>query len=466
MTIMSTYDHSFFTDLAARLTGQIILPEDETYEQVRQIWNRGVTTRPLAFIRCTTTQDVIHAVRWVRSHGLPLSVRGGGHDFAGRALRKHGVVIDCSLMRRVSINPETRTARIQGGATAGDLIGAAQNYGLATTTGSVSTVGMAGYTLGGGYGSLMGAYGLAVDNLLSAQVVTANGELVNANAEEHADLLWGLRGGGGNFGVVVSLEFRLYPLTTVVSGMVLYPLEQARAVLRRFNDFLVTAPDEVTVRSGFLTMPNGQSALSFSSVYCGPPEAGEQALAPLHTLGKPLMTWVEPIAYNSFIRQRDADVSNDHHYYIQTRSLPELQSETIEALIEQGLPLTSPFSSIGLYHFHGVPGRVSASETAFAHRQNHLMVELIAAWESRSVDEEHRHIQWAQKLSQALAPYALKGGYINILDEQERILLAFGSNYERLLALKRTYDPEDVFSSTTGHIVPTACENDRNASCE
>jgi FAD/FMN-containing dehydrogenase len=402
-------------------------------------------------------QDVIETVRWVRSYGLPLSVRGGGHDFAGRALRDHGVVIDCFLMRGVTIDPETCTARVQGGATAGNLIEAAQKYKLATTTGTNSIVGLAGFTLGGGYGSLMGAYGLGADNLLSAQVVTADGELVSANAEEHADLLWGLRGGGGNFGVVVSLEYRLHPLATVLAGSVLYPLEQASVVLHHFNEFLATAPDELTVQSGFLTTPHGQPSLFFAPVYCGPLEAGEQALAPLNTFGTPLMAQTQPIAYNSFIRQRDANVPSGRHYYEQTQSLYGLQSEAIEALIE-GLPFPSPFSLISLHHFHGAASRVGVSETAFALRQDHLMVELMAAWDAPSADEEQRHIQWAQKLSQALAPYALKGGYINLLDEreQERVPLAFGPNYERLRELKRVYDPEDVFSSTIGHIVPTA----------
>ncbi len=206
MTTFHRESKSFFKDLAVRLTGQLIVPEDAAYEQVRRLWNGKVTTHPAALVRCANTQDVIHAVRWARSHGLALSVRGGGHDFAGRALRKGGVVIDCSQMRAVTIDPAARTARIQGGATIGDLIGASREHGLATTTGTISSVGMAGLTLGGGYGPLMGKYGLIADTLLSAQVVTAEGQLVTANATEHADLFWGLRGGGGNFGVVVSLE--------------------------------------------------------------------------------------------------------------------------------------------------------------------------------------------------------------------------------------------------------------------
>jgi FAD/FMN-containing dehydrogenase len=269
MTATYSQSSAFFNDLASLLTGQLYLPEDAAYEQVRQLWNGKVKTQPAAIARCLTVQDVIHTVRWTRSQGLPLSVRGGGHDFAGRALVENGVVIDCSQMRAVTIAPDKHTAQVQAGATAGDLMEAAQHYGLATTTGA-SSVGMAGFTLGGGYSPLIGAYGLGADNLLSAQVVTADGQLVTANAEEHADLLWGLRGGGGNFGVVVALEYRLHPLTTVLSGSLLYPLERARAVLRRLNEFIATAPDELTISSGFLHTPDGSLQGSRQSHPCGP----------------------------------------------------------------------------------------------------------------------------------------------------------------------------------------------------
>lgn len=455
MTTTYSQSSAFFNGLAASLTGQLLLPNDATYEQVRQLWNGKVKTRPAAIARCWNVQDVIHTIRWTLIHGLALSIRGAGHDFAGRSLCENGVVIDCSQMRAVTIDPVMRTAHVQSGATAGDLMEAAQKYGLATTTGTISTVGMAGFTLGGGYGSLIGAYGLGADNLLSAQVVTADGQLVTANAEEHADLLWGLRGGGGNFGVVVSLEYRLHPLTTVLSGLLMYPLDQARAVLRRFNEFIATAPDELTIQSGFLQTPDGP-VLFLSPTYCGALEAGEQVLAPLRTFGKPLVDQVQPVTYNALIHELDALAPKGRHYYIQTRSLDGLQTETIEVLMEQGQPFSSPFSMILMHNFHGAASRVGASETAFALRQDHLMVEMIAAWEPQSPDEEQKHIQWAQNISHALAPYAFKGGYINLLDEkeQERVPLAFGSNYERLLNLKRTYDPNDVFRSTIGHLVP------------
>ncbi len=454
MTATHSQSSTLFNNLAALLTGQLVLPEDATYEQVRQLWNGKIKTRPTAIVRCSTVQDVIHTVRWTRAHGLPLSVRGGGHDFAGRALSENSVAIDLSEMRAVTIDPDARTAHVQGGATAGDLIEAAQKYGLATATGTISNVGMSGFTLGGGYGPLTGAYGLGADNLLSAQVVTADGQLVTANAQEHPDLLWGLRGGGGNFGVVVSLEYRLHPLTMVLSGLLLYPLDQARAVLRRFNEFIATAPDELTIPSGFFQTPNDSPVLFLSPTYCGSLEAGEQAISPLRTFGTLLADQVQPVTYNELIHQIDALAPKGRHYYIQTQSLNGLQTETIEVLIQQGLPLSSPFSLIELHNFHGTASRVSASENAFALRQNHLMVQAIAAWEPQSPGDEQQHIQWAQNISQALAPYAFKGGYINALDEkeQERIPLAFGSNYERLLDLKRKYDPDDVFHSTIGHL--------------
>ncbi len=447
-----------FKDLTALLTGHLFLPEDAAYDQVRQLWNGKVNKHPAALVRCANAQDVIHAVRWARSHGLALSVRGGGHDFAGRALCDDGIVIDCSLMRAVSIDPEARIARVQGGATIGDFTLATQKDGLVTTTGTISSVGMAGLTLGGGYGPLMGAYGLVADTLLSAQVVIAEGQLVTANATEHADLFWGLRGGGGNFGVVVSLEYHLHPLTTVLAGLLLYPLDQARAVLRYYHEFITTAPDELTIQHGFIQMPDGMPILFLSPVYCGPLEAGERVLAPLRATGKPLTDQIQPITYDALVHTIDALFPKGRHYSIQTRSLAGLRAETIEALVESAQRFSSPFSGISIHHFHGAASRVSASETAFAPRQDHLLVEIVAGWEPQSPEEDQRHVQWAQASSDALAPYALKGGYINLLDEgeQERVPLTFGPNYERLLELKRTYDLDDVFHSTIGHIIPTA----------
>jgi FAD/FMN-containing dehydrogenase len=456
MTTTYHKNRSVFTDLAARLSGRLLLPPDAAYEQARQLWNGRVQIRPAAIVRCANVQDVIEAVRWAREQNLPLAVRGAGHEIFGRSLREGGVVIDLSQMRAVAVNPTLRTAYIQAGATAGDLIAAAERYGLATPTGTISSVGMTGLTLGGGYGPLIGAYGLVADNLLGAQLVTADGELVSANAEENTDLLWGLRGGGGNFGVVVSLEYRLHPLTTVLAGMLIYPLDQARAVLRRFNEFIASTPDAVTIRAGFLQTPDGATVLFLSPTYAGPLNAGEQAIAPLRSFGDLLVDQIQPVTYNDWIRSVDAYTPPGRHYYLQTQSLPGLQTEAIDALIEPGLPLPSSFSTINIHNFHGAASRVGVSQTAFALRRDHLMIELIAAWEPQSPDDEQRHIQWAQHIAQALAPYALPGGYINLLDEEEqaRVPLAFALNYARLRELKRRYDPHDVFDSTVGHIAP------------
>jgi FAD/FMN-containing dehydrogenase len=359
-------------------------------------------------------------------------------------------------MRAVTIDPEARTARVQAGASAGDLMHAAHQYGLATTTGTVSTVGLSGLTLGGGYGPLMGKYGLVTDNLLSAQVVTADGHLVTASATEHADLFWGLRGGGGNFGVVVAMEYRLHPVTTVLSGLLLYPVEQASAVLRQYNEFISTAPDELVVQAGFLTMPDGALLLFLSPTYCGPLTMGEQVLTSLRTFGTPLADQIQPITYDALIHTLDAFFPKGRHYFLQTRSLVGLRAETIALLIESARQFSSPLSAFSIHHFHGAASRVPASETAFAPRQEHLMVEIVAGWEPASPEADQRHVRWAQETSRALAPYALPGGYINLLDvgEQDRVPLTFGPNYARLVELKRAYDPDDVFQSSTGHIPP------------
>jgi FAD/FMN-containing dehydrogenase len=366
------------------------------------------------------------------------------------------MVVDCSPMRDVTIDPEARTARVQGGALAGDLINAARQHGLATTTGTFASVGLAGLTLGGGYGPLMGKYGLVTDNLLSAQVVTADGQLVTANATEHLDLLWGLRGGGGNFGVVVAMEYRLHPVTTVLSGLLLYPMEQASAVLRHYDEFIRTAPDELVVQVGFLTMPDGALVLFLSPTYCGPLTMGEQVLISLRTFGNPLADQIQPIAYDALLHTMDALFPKGRHYFLQTRSLVGLRAETIAVLIERAQQFSSPFSGFSIHHFHGAASRVPASQTAFAPRQEHLMVEIVAGWDPVSPEAGQRHVQWAQGTSRALAPYSLQGGYINLLDvgEQERVPLTFGPNYIRLLELKRMYDPDDVFQSTIGHIPP------------
>lgn len=456
MAIPQAATRAIFKDLEPLLTGHLIYPDESAYKQARQLWNARVSKHPSAFALCLSVEDVVQTVRWARSSEMPLSVRGGGNDFAGRALHDDGIVIDLSNMRAVSIDSKKYTARAQGGATIGDLIGAAQRHGLATATGTISSVGLGGLTLGGGYGPLSGKCGLVADNLLSAQVVTADGELLTASATEHVELYWGLRGGGGNFGVVVSLEFRLHPISNVLSGLLLYPLSQANDVLLQYVEFIKTAPDDLTVQSGFITLPDATPVLFLAPVYCGSFDEGQRMLNPLRTLGKPLSDQVQPVTYDAQIHSIDSLAPKNRRYYIQTQSLDGLGAETIEVLVEQARKFSSPFSILSFHHFHGAASRVAVSDTAFGLRQDHLMIEIIGAWEQQSEEEDEKHMHWTQTGSRALAPYALPGGYINLLDvtEQDRVPLAFGPNYERLLELKRTYDPDDVFHSTIGHITP------------
>ena len=466
MTAANTSLGIDFRGLAASLTGNLVLPQDNAYDETRQLWNQRVDKRPAALVRCASVEDVIHAVRWTASHGLPLSVRAGGHDFGGRSLCDGGVVIDCSQMRAVSIDPDvsinsavsidpkTRSARVQGGATIGDLIVAAQKCGLATTTGTISSVGLGGLTLGGGYGPLLGKFGLVADNLLSAQVVTADGRLLTANAKEHPDLYWALRGGGGNFGVMVAMEYRLHPISQVLSGLLLYSLDQAGAVLRHYNEFIQNVPDELTIQPGFIRMPDLGTALFLSPTYCGSLDQGERILEPLRSFARPLTDQIKPITYDALVHSIDFLAPKGRRYFLQTQSLPGLGDETISELIEMARNFSSPLSLLSIHHFHGAASRIPISNTAFAVRQDHLMVEIVAAWESQPAKGDDEHVQWARDCSRKLAPHALPGGYVNLLDvaEPERIPAAFGTNYARLLEIKRTYDPKDVFRSTIGHV--------------
>jgi FAD binding domain/Berberine and berberine like len=456
---MTTTQSALFTlkDLSPRLTGHLVLPEDPAYDHARQVFNKSVNKRPAALARCANVDDVVKTVQWARLHGIPLSVRGGGHDLAGRCLCNDGIVIDCSQMNALNIDPQKRTARVQGGAIAGDLMTAAQQHELATAAGSISSVGLGGLTLGGGYGALLGKCGLVADNLLSAEVVTADGRLLTTNSTDHPDLYWGLRGGGGNFGVAVSLEYRLYPISKVLSGLLLYPLDQAKDVLRYFNEFIKTVPDELTIQSGFFQLPDSTKVLFLSPVYCGSFSEGEKILEPLHRLGKPLSKKFQTVTYVSHIHSIDNLAPKGRHYFCQTQSLDSLQTETIEILVEQARSFSSPYSLLSFHHFHGKASRVGISETAFGLRQDHLMIEVIAAWEQQSPELDRKHVEWTHRGSSALVPYAFEGGYINLLNvtETERIPLAFGPNYQRLLDVKRTYDPDDVFHSTVGHISPT-----------
>ena len=450
---MATTTASSERDAARRLRGSIrgtvLVDSDAMYGDARQLWNGAVDKRPAVIVRCADEVDVSRAVMVAREHDLPLSVRGGGHDWAGRALSDGGLVIDLTSMRAVTVDSDAGTATAQGGATTGDVVAPARSLGLAPVTGTVKAVGMAGLTLGGGYGPLCGKHGLGVDNLLDARVVLADGRLVMADRENDPDLFWALRGGGGSFGVVTSARYRLHPLASVTAGLLLFGLEQAEAVLHRYQELIAEAADELTVMSGFLSGPDGKPLLFLFPAWSGEPTQGERELARFEQLGTPLTTQVAPMTYGDALGAFDAQVVNGRHHTIRTRWLAELSDDAASILIDAARSVSSPFSAVALHHFHGAAARVAPEATAFALRREHLLVEIIAAWEQAERGESARHVSWADVVCDELAPAALPGGYPNLLgpDDRDRLALAYGANADRLRELKRRYDPTDVFAS-------------------
>lgn len=350
-------------------------------------------------------------------------------------------------MAHVIVDPQSRVATLQGGATAGDVISAAEPDGLTAAAGTVGGVGMTGLTLGGGYGPLLGRYGLALDNLLGAEVVLADGRAVTATPSEEPELYWALRGGGGNFGVVTSVSLRLHPVPELLAGLIVYPWSAAAGVWARLDDILAEAPDALTVQTGILPGPDGGPTVFLSPVWCGERPDGERAIAPLRSLGTPLATSVAPTSYLAMLRQFDSFVTDGRHYAARTRNVSHFTPEVIAALIDAGQRQTSRYSGVVVHHFHGAATRVPLASTAFGLRIPHRMIEIVAAWEPG--DDAAAHIGWAGRLDADLAPHALPGGYPNMLGpgEREQIAHAYGSNAARLCAAKEQFDPEGVFSA-------------------
>jgi len=425
--------------------GRVLAGRD--YEHSRRIWNGAIDHAPAVIVRPRTRDEVRVAVLTARDQDLPLSVRGGGHDWAGRALRHGGLVIDLSAMKHVIVDAEKRIATVQGGATAGEVVSAAHALGLSAAMGTVGGVGMAGLTLGGGYGPLLGRYGLALDNLLGAEVVLADGHSVTTTESQEPELFWALRGGGGNFGVVTSISVRLHPVVGVLAGLIVYPWSDAARVWALLDDFLADAPDELTVQTGLLPGPDGRPTVFVSPLWCGDPARGERVIESLRSLGTPLMANVAPTSYAELLSQFDAHVVAGRHYGVRTRNVSRLAPEIIAALDEAGRRHTSRFSAIAVHHFHGAATRVPLGSTAFGIRTPHRMIEIVAAWAPD--DDQAAHVMWADRVAADLAPHALAGGYANMLGprDHEQIANAYGSNAARLCAAKKHFDPDGVFSA-------------------
>jgi FAD/FMN-containing dehydrogenase len=436
-------------ELAEQLDPSVVVTSGSAYEQTCRIWNGAVTSRPALVVRARTQADTQAAIRTARRHGLPLSIRGGGHDWAGRSLRHDGLVIDLTGLRRVTVDPQARVATVGGGATAADVIAATAPHGLAAVTGTVSSVGMTGLTLGGGYGPLSGHFGLAVDNLLGADLVLADGKPITVDEEHEPELFWAIRGGGGNFGIVTSMRVRLHAVDRLFAGMIVYPLTQAAAVLRRLDPILIAAPDELTVQTVILNSPDGTPALFVLPTWSGDLTAGEPHIDKLRRLGIPALDRLGSTTCRDLLHANDAQGKlTGRHVTARTHWLPRLTPAAIAALVEAGETLNSALSGVSVHHFHGAAARVPVERTAFGLRQDHLMAEIVAWWEP---GESTPHQMWVDSAAKALVVDALPGGYPNMLgpDHHAQIADAYGPNAARLLAAKARFDPDGVFSATS-----------------
>jgi FAD/FMN-containing dehydrogenase len=448
---LSTFEHgqSIADELRAAISGDISLPSDKSYEAARRVFNAAVPHRPAVIVFCRSTTDVQAAVRVAIHHGMPLSVRGGGHHWAGIAICPDGLVIDLSGMRQVVVDPRSKVATVAGGARVKDVATAAGTHGLVAALGNCGTVGMAGLTLGGGYGPLNGLYGLATDNLLSAEVVLADGRRVTTGPDEEPELFWAIRGGGGNFGVVTSMRIKLHETRQMLAGSIVYPWSEAEPVLRQYAAFAATMPDELGVPVAMGSGPDGEPTVTLLPLWNGDRLQGERAMDYLQALGKPQVARFGPMTYAEMLAPYDALVAelDGCHFEMRTRSLPALTPRAIDAITTAVASKTSPRSLVNWHHFHGAATRIAADATAFGVREEHFMLEIIAGRESDGSDGAG-HRQWAQDLWESLAPFSLPGGYANQLapHNREQAREAYGSNGARLRSLKRRFDPDGVIA--------------------
>jgi FAD/FMN-containing dehydrogenase len=449
-------DESAAARLKARLRGELLLPDDETYDDTRRVWNGLIDHRPALIARCAGVGDVIEAITFARRYDVLVSVRGGGHNIAGKAVCTGGLMIDLSRMRSVVVDPLNRTARVEGGATLGELDGAAQKYGLATTAGVVTHTGVAGLTLGGGVGRLARKYGLACDNLLSVDLVTTDGQVVRTSATENPDLFWGVRGAGANFGVATSFEFRLHPVGPgVLGGVVIHPLEQAEAALRFYYEYSHSAPDELSADAFFLTSPDGDPVFAISACYIGSLEQGERVLETLRRFGPPLADEIGRVAYTELQAAGDAFFPIGLRYYWKSHFLEEIADDAIEAMVSHFARVPSPRSLIGFQQFGGAVSRIAPSETAFRHRNAQYDNFAASVWADPRELEVHQ--QWVREWWEMMSPFSIGAEYVNNLGEEgeDRVRAAYGDNYGRLVALKDKYDPTNFFR-LNANIQPSA----------
>jgi FAD/FMN-containing dehydrogenase len=427
------------------LPGEVVRPGDATYDEVRAVFNGMIDRRPLAVLRCRETADVARGVAFARERDLPLSIRGGGHNVAGNAVCDGGIMLDLSPMKDLRVDPDRRIARAGPGLTLGELDAGTQQHGLATPLGAVSVTGIAGLTLGGGLGWLNGKHGLTCDNLLVAEVMTADGDVLLASAEENADLFWGLRGGGGNFGVVTSFTYRLHPVGPVLAGGLSYPWTRVREALRFHHEFMAAAPVELSTAVALALGPAGEPVVTVAVCYCGPHEEGERVLRPLRAFGPPVADSIAAVPYLAWQSASDAGWPAGRLHYWKAGWLRQLTDAAIETMQRFVPRMPSITSGVGLQRMGGAASRVAPSATAFAQRAEQYDFLITSQWPDPR--DSAPNLQWTRAFFAAMQPHLESAAYVNNLgvEGQERVRAAYGDNYPRLAELKRTYDPSNVF---------------------
>jgi FAD/FMN-containing dehydrogenase len=441
--------------LSEALRGRIIFPGDADYDEARLLWNGMIDKHPAGIVQCAGVADVITAVRTARKNDIAVSVRGGGHNVAGKALCDDGMVIDLSRMKAIRVDPTTGHVRAEGGVSWGEFDHETQIHGLAATGGIVSTTGIAGFTLGGGIGWLMRKYGLACDNLVSADVITAEGMFLKASDEQNQDLFWGIRGGGGNFGIVTSFKYRLHPVGPVTAGRMIYAFDKAGDVLTFYRNYAAEAPDELSTMAAFMTVPvspsypaslHGRPALSVIVCYAGPPKSGEEVLSPLRKAFVPETDSVRVMPYTELQSMFDGDAPWGLQNYWKSEYLAGISDGAIEIFLDYAARMSSPLSQIHIQQLQGAVSRVGEADTAFSHRNAAFVVNIVSKW--RDAAESERHIRWTRELAAAITPFTTGGVYVNFLGEEGegRVRDAYGpEKYRRLSEVKKKYDPDNFF---------------------
>jgi len=442
-------------DFTAQIRGDIVMPGDPSYDEVRQIWNAMIDRRPGMIVRCAGVADVMQAVSLALQHNLLVAVRGGGHNIAGNAVCDDGLMIDLSQMKSVRVDPGKRRAYVEPGACLGDLDHETQAFGLATPTGINSTTGVAGLTLGGGFGWLSRKFGLTIDNLVSADMVTAEGVLVHASATENPDLFWGLRGGGGNFGIVTLFEFELHQVgPEILAGLIVFPANQATAVLENYRKYVAAIPDEMNIWVVMRKAPplpflpeevHGQNVIVLALFYAGDEQTGQALVEPLRSFGNPYGEHVGVMPFTAWQKAFDPLLTPGARNYWKSHNFTELSDQAVATLVDYAASLPSDQSEIFIGLLGGETSRIAADSTAYAQRDAQFVMNVHIRWEDAQDDQ--RCIAWAREFFNAAAPYATGGVYINFMTEEEgdRVTAAYGAGYQRLARLKEKYDPGNLF---------------------